>query len=153
MKRIISIISLMMLLVSCGEKENTGSGSTESTFEEKFCKEWHSCDLAMENADIYINFSEDRTFELYQKIGEGTHRLYRGTWNLTGNILSGKYNDGEDWAASYEVTMSDKFMVMTSRNDAAEENIFEDCAIPDEVRNTCKVVVRSSGHTDFRPVI
>jgi len=148
MKRLTYILTILMLAASCTEKENDDKGTA---LEERLCKEWHSCTLSMDEADIYMSFSEDLTFELYQKIGEGSHRLYRGTWTLEGNVLSGKYNDGEDWGASYEIAMSDKFMTMTSKNDAAEENIFEECTIPEEVKESSLVVVRS--HAEFTPAI
>ena len=146
-------MAALMLTASCGEKENTGNGEKkEPTFEDRFCKEWHSYQMmTLDIADIYLDFSNDGTFEMYQKIGEGAYRLYRGTWSLDGNMLSGKYNDGEDWSAVYEICISDKFMTMTSQNDAAEENVFEECTIPEEVRETCEIVVRS--HAEFTPAI
>lgn len=132
-----------MLLASCGKNNGTGNG--EPTFEDKFCKEWHNVTLATGSSDIYLSFSKDKTFEIYQQIGEGAYRLYRGSYNLEENLLTGKYNDGEDWAAAYEVAMSDKFLTLTSKNEAAEENVFEIAAIPAEVKDRCVIMVKSAG--------
>ena len=139
MKKILFILSALMLLVACGK--NNGD-KTKLTLEQKLYGEWHSTSLPIDG-EIYLNFSEDKTFELYQQIGEGAHRLYRGTWALEGNLLTGKYNDGEDWAASYNVDVADKTLTMTSNNDAAEASVYEKTEIPAEVKETCETIVRS----------
>lgn len=141
MKKILYIISALMLFAACGDKN--GGDKTGLTLEQKLCGEWHSTSLPVDG-DVYIDFNEDKTFEMYQKIGEGAYRLYRGTWNLEENLLTGKYNDGEDWAAAYQVAMSDKFLTLTSGNDAAEETVYERSEIPASVEESCEVVVKSS---------
>lgn len=140
MKKILYIISALLLFISCTEKDG---GKTELTLQQKLCGDWHSTSLAID-ADIYISFAEDNTFELYQQIGEGAHRLYRGTWNLEGDILTGKYNDGEDWAAAYLITIEGNTLTLTSQNDAAETAVYEKEEIPVEIKKTCEVVVKST---------
>lgn len=151
MKKIIFILATATLLVACGEKENNGNengnengngGTTELTLEQKLLGEWHSTMLVLE-ADIYLSFAENKTFEIYQQIEEGAHRLYRGTWNLEDNLLTGKYNDGEDWAASYLLTIHDKILTLVSNNDAAEESVFAKEEIPAEIKETCETIVKS----------
>ena len=139
MKKTLLIISTLILLASCGEKNG---GKTELTLEQKLCTEWHSTFLPVDG-DIYVRFNDNKTFELYQQIGEGAHRLYRGTWNLEENLLTGKYNDGEEWAAAYTITINDKQLTMTSVNDAAEESVFAKEDIPEEVVQTCEIIVKS----------
>lgn len=139
MKKTLLIISTLILLASCGEKNG---GKTELTLEQKLCTEWHSTFLPVDG-DIYVSFNDNKTFELYQQIGEGAHRLYRGTWNLEENLLTGKYNDGEEWAAAYTITINDKQLTMTSVNDAAEESVFAKEDIPEEVVQTCEIIVKS----------
>ena len=94
MKKILLYIcaAALCLLTSC-EKE--------LTMAEKLVGDWH-CTAASTDAEIYVTFRAENTFTLYQQIGEGAYRLYRGTWNLEGDLLTGKYNDGEDWAAAYK---------------------------------------------------
>ena len=139
MKKIFYFISALMLMVSCGEK---GGKQPELTFEQKLCTEWHSTTLSLD-ADIYLSFAEDNTFELYQKIVEGAYRLYRGTWNLEEDILTGRYNDGEDWAAAYQVSIDGNTLTMTSKNDAAEVSVYKKEAIPDTVKERSETVVKS----------
>ena len=108
MKRIFAVFFALVLLASCGK--NGEDNKPELTLEQQLIGQWHSVSNALE-ADLYIDFQEGKTFELYQQIGEGAHRLYRGTWNLEGTLLTGKYNDGEDWAAAYQVEMREKQLV------------------------------------------
>jgi hypothetical protein len=140
MKKLLYIFSALVLLASCGKNEE--GKKPELTLEQQICGQWHSVSNAIE-ADLYIDFKADKTFELYQQIGEGAHRLYRGIWNLEGTLLTGKYNDGEDWAAAYQVEMRDKQLVLTSNNDTAEKSTYEKAEIPAEVKETCEVIVKS----------
>lgn len=138
MKRILYVLSALMILVSCGKN----NGNPELTLEQKLCGDWHSTSLPIDG-EIYISFSDDKTFELYQQIGKGAHRLYRGTWALEESLLTGKYNDGEDWAAAYNVAITDNILTMTSNNDAAEVSVYEKAEIPADVKETCEIVVKS----------
>lgn len=140
MKKIFAVFFALMLLASCGK--NGEDNKPELTLEEQLIGQWHSVSNSLE-ADLYIDFQEGKTFELYQQIGEGAHRLYRGTWNLEGTLLTGKYNDGEDWAAAYQVEMREKQLILTSNNDTAEKSTYEKAEIPAEVKETCEVIVKS----------
>ena len=106
--------------------------------------EWHyTTTESGVQIDVYLGLYADYTFDLYQKIGDGAYRLYRGTWNIEEGILTGKYNDGEPWAASYDAAVQDKTLTLTSKNDAAEVSTYTACEIPEEVRTGCEVVVKS----------
>ena len=140
MKKLLYIFSTLVILASCGK--NSDDNKPEQTLEQQIIGQWHSVSNSLE-ADLYIDFQEGKTFELYQQIGEGAHRLYRGTWNLEGTLLTGKYKDGEDWAAAYQVEMREKQLVLTSNNDTAEKSTYEKAEIPAEVKETCEVIVKS----------
>ena len=143
-RRIIALLLLLVFAVlsfsACGKKPDN---KTELTLEQQLCGEWHSTTLAVD-ADIYLSFAENKTFEMYQQITEGAHRLYRGTWNLEETLLTGKYNDGEDWAAAYDIAIEGETLTLTSVNDAAEKSVYKKTAIPEEVKNGCAVVVKSA---------
>ena len=138
MKKIIYILFSLLVIAGCGKNKES-----KLTLEEKLYGEWHSSSLSV-GGDVYLHFGTDRTFEMYQKIGSGAYRLYRGSWNLENDILSGKYNDGESWAAAYDVAIEGTALTLTSVNDAAEVTKYSACSIPKEVRQGCEVVVKSS---------
>ena len=140
MKRILYILSALMILASCGKDK--GGDNTGLDLEQKLYGDWHSTSLPIDG-EIYISFSEDKTFELYQKIVEGAYRLYRGTWNLEEDILTGKYNDGEDWAAAYQISIEGETLTMTSKNDAAEVSVYKKAEIPSTVKETSETIVKS----------
>lgn len=139
MKKSLYIISALLLLTACGKN---GGEQTELRLEQKLCTEWHSTTLPLDG-DIYINFEEGRIFELYQQIGEGAYRLYRGTWSLEEDLLTGRYNDGEDWAAAYSIAIEEDVLTLTSVNDAAEVSTFAKAEIPAEIKETCETIVKS----------
>ncbi len=139
MKKLLYMLSALLMLAGCGEKN--GEDDKKSTAE-LICGEWHSTSLTV-SGDIYLDFNEDKTFEMYQKIGDGAYRLYRGKWNIENDILNGKYNDGENWAASYEVAVEGKNLTLTSRNDAAEVTKYSSCTVPEDVKTGSVVVVKS----------
>lgn len=138
MKRIFAVFFALMLLASCG----LNIEDKKPTLEEQIIGQWHSTSISVEG-DIYIEFYQEKSFELYQQIGEGAYRLYRGTWNLEGDLLTGKYNDGEDWAAAYKVAIEGDVLTMTSQNDAAETSTYKKSDIPSEVKERCETVVKS----------
>lgn len=131
------IFAAVLLMAGCEKKE------TPKTAEELICGQWHST-ADTEMRDIYSEFTSDGKFELYQQIGEGAYRLYRGTWSMEGSVISGMYNDGNPWAASYEVTFSGKTMTWKSKNEAVEISRYGLVdEIPQEVKENCIVVVKS----------
>lgn len=148
MKRTLYILLAAFAIIACGEKadpENENQGSEPvATLSSQIIGEWHSESLQID-ADIYMAFAQDGTFELYQQIGDGAHRLYRGTWSINEDkaILSGKYNDGNNWAASYSVTLDKDTLTLTSDNDTKENSTYKKETIPAEVKEGCVVVVKS----------
>lgn len=140
MKKVLYILAALAVLTACG---GNNEGKEETGIEGKIIGEWHSTSLSVD-ADIYLDFTEDKKFEMYQQIGEGAYRLYRGTWNVEEDILTGKYNDGENWAAAYTVVIEGNKMTLTSKNDAAETTRYEAKSIPEEVKAGCEVVVKSA---------
>ena len=141
MKKLLYIFAALMLIASCGKNEE--GKKPEINLEEQIIGQWHSTSISVDG-DIYIEFDQAKTFELYQQIGEGAYRLYRGTWNLEGDLLTGKYNDGEDWAAAYKVAIEGSNLTMTSNNDAAEKSTYTESEIPSEVKDRCETIVKST---------
>lgn len=126
----LALVGVMFSCASCDKDEKT------ATLVEG---EWH---YTSEQCDIYVSFASTGDFELYQKLGEGRHYLYIGTWALEDEILSGEYNDGTPWGSSYTVSFEgDNKMTLTATNGSSERNTYSRTAIPEEVRqeSICKV--------------
>lgn len=134
---------LMSAVIGC-EKQNENEKPQEEGLKEMVCGEWHTT-IPSADAELYVEFASDGSFELYQKVGEGSFRLYRGKWELKDDIISGKYNDGIDWASTYKVQMAGKdSMNWTSQNDAAEKTTYSRTVIPEEVKESRVNIVKSS---------
>ena len=77
--------------------------------------EWHyTTTESGVQIDVYLGLYADYTFDLYQKIGDGPHYLYKGKYNFDGKILSGTYSDYTPWAHDYEVTRGSSSLTLTS---------------------------------------
>lgn len=133
MKKLLYILAAALLMAACGK---------ETPVEQGICGEWHSTSLSAEG-EIYMSLTEDNKFELYQQIGEGRHRLYRGTYSFENDILTGKYNDGENWAYSYQVVLSGNTMTLTTLDESAQVSVFQREAIPAEVKDGSVAIVKS----------
>jgi hypothetical protein len=144
MKKIIYILSAVILMAAC---DRMGNNDNELTPEQRICGEWCCTDLPS-GGSIYLSLSENKMFELYQQISEGRHRLYRGTWKLEENILMGKYNDGEDWASSYEVTIDNNSLTLISTDESAQKSVYQKVRIPDSVKTGSIVIVKSGQGLD-----
>ena len=134
MKKLLYIIAAILLMVACGK---------ETPVEKGIHGQWKSTSFSAEG-EIYLSLTEDNKFELYQQIGDGRHRLYRGTYNFENDILTGKYNDGEDWAYSYQVVLADDTMTLTTLDESAQTSVFQRTTIPAEVQEGSIVVVKST---------
>ena len=114
------------------------------------CAEWHSEMLPMDNADIYLQLNKDKTFELYQKIGEGRYRKYAGTYTLTDAILSGKYSDGAEWGSSYAVSFEGEVLVLTAQNGSAEVCKYEKKSLSQSDKDNAAVVTKADDEQEPR---
>lgn len=162
MKKILYIAALLLSVLSCKEPVDPQPGPepgpnppvAEKTLAEKIAGEWH-CTVSDMDADIYLSLVSGNTFELYQKVGEGAYRLYRGTWTLDEKtaVLTGKYNDGEAWGSGYGVVLSEDENTMTLEPSAGGEGqTYRKESIPSDVKENCVVVVKS-GSEDCNPAL
>lgn len=100
MKRFINIFIAALVLglfVSCEKAPSLSEG---------IVAEWQLTEMTDYEASalpsIYIEFTADLNFVIYQKVGEvARYRKYDGTYAIDGSTISGKYSDGEDWGSSY----------------------------------------------------
>ena len=151
MKKILYILMALAVMTGCKEKPTPQPPVPEETLAEKIVGEWH-CTVSDIDADIYLELGTSFTFELYQKVGEGSYRLYRGTWTLDEKtaMLTGKYNDGASWGSGYSVAISEDHNSMTLTPSEGAEQVYRRGSIPSEVKDNCIAVVKSE---DQSPVL
>ena len=136
MKRLAIILSFMLLLCACG-----GSKSSEPL---DITGEWKLTDLTLtltksvqigsEAVDVYISFAADKTFNLWQFLGAGRYEHFSGTWELTGDSLTGKYSDGTTWGNVYKVSVSGNELTMEATQESSDIYKYTRTTIPDSVK-------------------
>ena len=92
MKRFLTLASLMMLALSfLSASCEPDPKDTPLVLE----GQWQITQLTTkavtigdQQVDVYIAFSGDGSFDLYQMLGTGRYRAFSGTWQLTDDILS-----------------------------------------------------------------
>ena len=97
--------------------------------------EWHyTITESGVQIDVYLGLYADYTFDLYQKIGDGPHYLYKGKYSFDGQILSGTYSDYTPWAHDYKVTRSGGSLTLTSVASPDYSVTYKKESIPESVK-------------------
>ena len=102
MKRVLYAITVaaLCLLTACGKDKQPGKEETKPS---AITGVWELSDISTKasigsvNVSVYLDFTSDGKFTLYQKIGEGRYTKFTGTYALDKASLSGKYSDGKPW--------------------------------------------------------
>ena len=68
--------------------------------------------LGDETVSVEITFNADKTFSITQTLGSGRAEEFAGSWQLAGNVLTGKYSNGKAWGSSYEVSVENSTLTM-----------------------------------------
>lgn len=130
-------ICLATVLLSC-----LSSCRKESKPEEVFSitGDWNitsvttkSAVIGSQTVDVYLRFSEDGTFSMYQKTGSARYECFTGTWTLDSRVLGGKYSDGTPWAARYNVSREGRTMTLESITTPVEVSVYTETSIPQNV--------------------
>ena len=116
---------------------------------EKLVGDWH-CTSSSTDAEINVTFTPEKTFVLYQQIGEGAFRVYNGIYVLSAGtgegaryVLSGEYNDGTPWGTTYELRSEDKNAFTLTAAEITETYTRVAGGSPEEVAASCETVVKS----------
>lgn len=89
--------------------------------------------IGSQTVDVYLRFSEDGTFTMYQKTGSARYECFTGTWTLDSRVLGGKYSDGTPWAARYNVSREGRTMTLESITTPVEVSVYTETTIPQNV--------------------
>jgi hypothetical protein len=117
----------MFVFAACGDPDENKL--------EKVLGEWHYTGVESGvQIDIYLGLYNDSTFDLYQKVGDGPHYLYKGKYSFDGQVLTGTYSDFTPWAHDYNVTKSNASLTLTSVAAPDYSITFKKETIPQSVR-------------------
>lgn len=127
-------MTAILLISSCGEKEKkpldiTGEWALQSISTK-------SVQIGSVKVDVYVSFTTDGGFELYQKVGDGRYRKFNGNWSLIEDQLSGSYSDGKPWGSTYTVSMDADKLIMLSSSSTPEESVYTKTSIPSDVKDS-----------------
>ena len=128
MKKIFALAAVLLTIAACGGKDNPdtpsptpgGGGGGGSTTKLDVTGSWElsgvetKVSVGSVNVSVYISFTSDGSFTLYQKIGEGRYSVFTGTYTLSSdNKLSGKYSNNAAWGP-YTAALSGGKLTLTS---------------------------------------
>ena len=98
-----------------------------------------------DDVEVYMAFSKNGKFELYQKMGEEYIRYYyTGTYEFDGEILTGMYTGYIPFAHDYKVSRSGDKLTLTSVSEPDYKVTYTKKSIPEEVKTHFLPVTKSA---------
>ena len=135
MKRIICVVLAILAITGCGKKKIK---ALDISGDWKLVSIESKARIGNEEIDVYLRFDKEGTFEMYQMLGTGRYRQFKGSWQLTESILSGTYADGSAWGSSYEVTLDEGKTLTLASTSGNEVDVYQSSTIPNEVIATAE---------------
>ena len=124
--KIMVIAAAVFMLSACG--------LSDARKFDRLVGEWHyTGQESGVQIDIYLALYGDSSFDLYQKVGEGPHYLYKGKFEYFEDVLTGTYSDYTPWAHEYNVEATKTSLTLTSVADPKYSLSFAKEAIPESV--------------------
>ena len=132
--KILSLVAAVLFAVACGEKQNNPDGPNGD--KGALTGEWvlTSWNEAEPEFNVYIDFNEDNTFEMYQQVWSFDYELFKGTYTIEGNVVSGVYDNGAAWACDYEYVLEEQTLTLHSRETVKSKSVYEKCTIPEQIK-------------------
>ena len=98
-----------------------------------------------DDVEVYMAFSKNGKFELYQKMGEDLIRYYyTGTYEFDGEVLTGMYTGYISFAHDYKVSRSGDKLTLTSVSEPDYKVTYTKKSIPEEVKSHFIPVTKSA---------
>ena len=135
--KIFAFIAIVALAMTACNKEKGGKTPNKATV--SIVGEWRSTTFEGAEApfDIYVDFNEDGSYEMYQRIYTLNYERYDGTYAVSGNIVSGSYSDGQGWKCGYKAELSadGNTLAMRSQENVSVTTVYTKTTIPTEVKD------------------
>ena len=123
---------MLLALAVVGCEKSSVKGSSKAALDgEWVLTSWNEAEPEF---NVYIDFNEDNTFEIYQQVWSFDYELYTGTYTITGDIVSGVYADGSIWACGYKFVKDGDTLTMYSQEDQSVVSVYTKCEIPAEIK-------------------
>lgn len=131
MKRLLILITCALALAACSRKEDPVGNPLAGIWElESVSTKVSVGDV---NVSVYIDFSAEGSFTLYQQIGEGRFARFAGSYSLTSdNKLSGQYENGSLWGP-YTAQIGENSIQLTTPGGREVDTYKKVSAIPASV--------------------
>lgn len=158
MKRLVNIFVAAALVLGLAASCEKAPSLTEG-----IVAEWQLTEMTDYEASalpsIYIEFTADLNFVIYQKVGDvPRYRKYDGTYAVDGTVINGKYSDGEDWGSSYRAAFEadGDVLVMTAFTTEKDGTVTEGevlkyvkASLSQEEKDAADVVTKSEDSVRF----
>lgn len=120
---------LLVAFTGCEKKPQGGEASV-------LAGEWKlvSWNEAEPVAQVYIAFTSAGTFEIYQQVYTLNYEYYSGDFKVSGDIVTGTYADGSNWACGYKYKVEGSQLMLYSQEDVSIASVYEKCSIPEEIK-------------------
>lgn len=140
-------IALLVAMTGCESNDSTDSfkaGDVNQIKNEWCLIEW---DSEVAPYDVYVDFNEDNTFVIYQRIYSANFERFDGTYSLSGNKLTGMYNDGTELKAYRAEVSVDGTILRLHSTEADREvmGVYQKTTIPEYVKNEVDGTRAASG--------
>lgn len=113
-----------------------GCQKEESQLKEMLVGDWHYSGTEQGvDEDVWLSFSANGTFDIYQKMGDGVHWHSAGRYsiNAESKVITGVYDDNTKWADDYKFSVSGSTLVMKGVNNESYSVSYSRGNLPDEV--------------------
>ena len=157
----IFLVIIALCALSCSKSESPGPNADNNginwTESGSLVGQWSLTSYGNTvQPQIYIEFCEDGTFNLYQRFTSIEWVNYKGSYTIQNNILTGKYSDDtplSNYKVSYGKKGDLKYLMLKSDKDEAYVQVYEECEIPDYIIEEAKSSTKAVRSTDFAPLL
>lgn len=129
-------LAATLLMCGCSKSSENDNGNGGGSDKGSVVGQWHLVSWStLKSADVYVAFTEEGSFELYQRLYTPGYVHLNGTYSYNRQMLEGLYGDNQPWAGSYRVTFDTNGtrMTLTRVESANDVSVFVKADIPDEI--------------------
>lgn len=134
MKKFWLLAVAVTLFAACNKDNNTSKLDVAGSWE--LTGVATKATVGSETVEVYVEFTSEGTFTLYQKLGQGRYTVFKGNYTVdaAAGKLSGKYSGGKTWGP-YSGAVEGNTLTLTSDGGKEVDTYKKIDAIPDAVKN------------------